>query len=206
MTEIEIKAWVKDRAEVTTKLNSFADYKSRTLKEDTYYTLGGSSPRIRIRKETIFEGNSRSATPRYTTLVTYKRKELRLNSDGTKSEVNEENEGEISNAQALELYLTDSGHRIHLRKHKDVMLWTSQSSAFMSNPPKSYPINIELCAVEHLGDFLEIEILYDGSDDNEVSALTQVLYSILEKAGLGADDVEDRYYSELLREKEATGV
>ena len=206
MTEIEIKAWVKDRAEVTTKLNSFADYKSRTLKEDTYYTLGGSSPRIRIRKETIFEGNGRSATPRYTTLVTYKRKELRLNSDGTKSEVNEENEGEISNAQALELYLTDSGHRIHLRKHKDVMLWTSQSSAFMSNPPKSYPINIELCAVEHLGDFLEIEILYDGSDDNEVSALTQVLYSILEKAGLGADDVEDRYYSELLREKEAAGV
>lgn len=183
MYEIELKAHVQDRNAVIAALNAFADYAGSVHKHDTYYKLnaGGKKISARIRTETTDQHPQK-------TVLTYKRKELRTDANGTNIEVNDERECEISQADAVETLLFDIGFAVSLTKEKAVLSWNYDGALF------------ELCTVPPLGDFLEIEILSPVNDKATVSALQAKLKSLLNKAGISNDNIEERYYSDMLRE------
>lgn len=185
MTEIEIKARVCNRDDVVKKLNVFAAYKGRCIRDDTYYGLINpdgtySKKKIRIRKETS-DSHKRI-------LVTYKRKELH-HKGKTVIEVNDEKECEVSDSTALEAFLKDFNFEATVKKHKEVEWWTYENAT------------LELCNVEHLGNFLEIEILAEGDSESLRNKTHEKLEKILLMTGLSETDVEERPYTELLQEK-----
>ena len=153
MIEIELKAHVQERNEVIKNLNNIAKYKNQSTKDDCYFK-NNNDKQIRIRKQITINQDS---TKECTTFITYKRKEKKDN-----IEVNDEKECTISDAKVLEVFLEDCGFSIALKKHKDVMLWTSEinipQDLKVNNIPKTLEVNFELCTVKPLGDFLEIEI------------------------------------------------
>lgn len=179
MTEIEIKARVTDRAATEAALDGMAEFKGSVTRDDAYWKKDGVQ--IRIRKETCGDGTE-------STLLTYKRKELRAEY-GSVMEVNDEQECAISRAEPLEAFLKDAGFSVALRKHKDVKAWRHSSGA-----------TLELCAVPPLGDFLEIEILSAEGDDSTVSGARKILLGLLKDTGIPESRIEGRYYSELLKE------
>lgn len=201
MFEVELKAHVADRASVIAALNGFACYEGAVQKEDAYYAKAGGK-RARLRKETPFIADgapplaSGSEPPCPRVFFTYKRKEVRTDSAGNAVEVNDEKECMLSDASPLEAYLCDNGFSIVLQKQKTVLGW------------KSAAVHIELCTVPPLGDFLELEVLSERNDAATVEALRADLCAVLAKAGIDESQIENRYYSEMLRaafEKDAQG-
>ena len=122
MTEIEIKAHVDNRDELIERLNSIATYTCCIQRDDFYWGKNDSDKnKIRIRKETGVPNDPRETRPE--TLVTYKRKELRATEQGATIEVNDEKECTISNPEPIEAFLSDTGYKVVLKKHKSVMDW-----------------------------------------------------------------------------------
>ncbi|MCR5723818.1 MAG: class IV adenylate cyclase [Treponema sp.] len=200
MFEIELKAHVSDRAPVIAALNSFACYQGAVQKEDCYYALQGKK-RCRIRKETPFlvQGQPEPQLPAGKTAVprcffTYKRKERRTSADGIMLEVNDEKESEFCSSEALEAYLSDNGFEVVLKKHKTVLGWMYKD------------IHIELCSVPPLGDFLELETLAEKNDTQTIEHRQKALKDVLKRAGLNTDAIENRYYSDMLREAEKISI
>lgn len=190
MTEIELKARVKDPDAVEQKLNQFAEFEKEVLKEDYYYKNRkySPSPSIRIRLETV-NGST-------TNILTYKKKENRISEDGSQCEVNQELETTIENHKVLEQWLLDSGAELTTRKTKHVKSWKAATEF------GSTQATLELCNIERLGWFLEIEILSEKSDSETVGKIHAELEMLLEKSGLEKTDIETKYYSELLKELE----
>lgn len=193
MYEIELKAHVEDRQATIEKINAFAVYCGEVHKSDTYYRLVADGKKIstRIRKETrVPEGNRTRGTRAgdTLTLLTYKRKEKRMDANGIATEVNDEKECTVSDAAPLEALLADIGFEVSIKKEKQVMGWTYENA------------HLELCTVPPLGDFLEIEILSPDNDAKTVQSCQQELQELLEKAGISKDKIEERYYSDMLRE------
>lgn len=190
MTEIELKARVKDPSAVEQKLNQFAAFEKEVLKEDYYYKNRkcSPSPSIRIRLETV-NGTT-------TSILTYKKKENRISEDGSQCEVNQELETKIEDSKVLEQWLLDSGAELTVRKTKHVKSWKAATGL------GNLQATLELCNIERLGWFLEIEILSEESDAETVGRIHGELESLLEKSGLGKTDIETKYYSELLKELE----
>ncbi|MDO4505557.1 MAG: class IV adenylate cyclase [Spirochaetales bacterium] len=183
MNEIELKARVADKSAVEEKLNSFARFERSVTRDDKYYVgPSGKGKKIRIRKET--ENGT------VTWLLTYKKKENRTGPDGTSSEVNEELETKIEDPAPLVQYLEDTGYTVALTKHKDVLDWVCDGAT------------LELCNIPPLGWFLEIEILSEKNDDETVQAAQKKLKELLTKSGLSENDIEEKYYSQLLKEHE----
>lgn len=182
MYEIELKARVDDRDSVTDALNGFAAFCGTAEKHDTYYLLrrGEQAVTARIRAESS-AGGSRI-------LLTYKRSERRTTADGTATEVNDEQECELSAREAVEALLADSGFSVALTKTKRAMQWRYDGALF------------ELCAVPPLGDFLEIEMLSPTDDAETVARIQEQLKTLLAKAGIPAEKIESRYYRDMLRE------
>ena len=58
--------------------------------------------------------------------------------------------------------------------------------------------HLELCTVERLGDFMEIEILTESNDEKTVSQTKEKLLKMLSKCGISEDKIENRYYSQML--------
>ena len=204
MYEIELKAHVDDRAAVIHALNSFADYMGSVEKSDTYYKLISDGKKItaRIRRESVSEppkaaknadesDRRRDELPcreKQRVFLTYKRKELRTDANGTACEVNDEKECEVSDADALEALLTDIGFTVSLTKQKSVMGWMFEDA------------HLELCAVPPLGDFLEIEIISPSNGQEIVEGCQEKLKKLLDMARVPRDNIEERYYSDMLRE------
>ena len=192
MTEIELKAHVTDKEKLIQRLNEIADYSGSVIRNDTYWKKDGIE--IRIRREN-FAGPENASGPQPTVstaeniLITYKRKSLRTNEDGVPVEVNDEKECTVSSAEPLEAFLTDSGFIVSLKKHKEVSDWKHSSGT-----------TLELCTVPPLGDFLEIEILSPTDDELTVQKSREKLEELLALAGIPRNQIEKRYYSELLRE------
>ena len=190
MKEIELKAHVSDRESLIKKLNEIAEFKGALSRDDTYWALPQTdafvkTPSIRIRRETD-ENKNRSA------VLTYKRKELKKSENGITTEVNEELESAIENPGVLETFFSDCMFTVRLTKHKDVMDWTM-------NLESGHRATLELCRVPPLGDFLEIEILTNTTDEAEQKFCQQELLAILELTGIDRSCIENRYYSELLK-------
>ena len=202
MYEIELKAHVKDRKSLAEKLKVFAKFLRHIKRSDEYYHLpaensefakkdaaGKSYISVRLRTETSFFRQEECKT-----FFTYKRKELRTGADGTMSEVNDEKECILSDGNALKAAFEDAGFTLAQKKQKDV-------EEYEMHTPFGKAA-IELCSVPPLGDFLEIEILSSSNDDLHVKSVQKELMRILDKAEIPPEQIEKRYYSELLAEAE----
>ena len=194
MYEIELKAHVYNSAQLSGILNSFAEYKGKVSKYDSYWkqnpffsSLSGNSGK---NKETVIrirtEKNDCKENP-VRTVVTQKHKQRIAGSDtdGKKSplEVNEEREFTVSDAAAFEYLIINAGFSPFLTKHKDCIQWIYED------------ILIELCTVEGLGDFLEAEILQETAADTDTARIK--LEKLFEKCGIPLEQIEPMYYSEL---------
>lgn len=195
MYEIELKAHVYDKAALTEKLNSFAEYRGNVSKYDSYWKqeafilpirpaeqkCKNTTVRIRIEKSDTEKNPLR-------TLVTCKRKQ-RIAGSGTDSgksplEVNEEHEFTVSDAAAFENLIINAGFSPFLTKSKECTQWVYED------------ILIELCAVDGLGDFLEAEILRETDSDTDAARIK--LEKLFEKCEIPLEQIEPMYYSELL--------
>lgn len=211
MTEIELKAHVFDRGKLIENLNSFAKYEKTVTKDDTYFHLekkeksthkNQSEPKTtdgnenskknyisaRIRRQT----EKTEKGTKTTNFLTYKKKELKSDSKGISIEVNDEKETEISDTEAVEILFKDIGFVPALKKHKEVMIFSAQTEYGKAT--------LELCNVQRLGDFIEIEILSGKNDAQTVEKLQGALKKLLSECKIPEKDIEKRYYSEMLKE------
>ena len=192
MYEVELKAHVADRNAVIARLSEVAQYCGAVQKDDVYYAQPGGK-KARIRTETpvtvadgLYQLAEAAGVPHI--FFTYKRKERRFDAHGAAIEVNDEKECELSAAEPLQAYLADNGFEVVLEKRKLVMGW------------RSGDVHIELCQVPPLGDFLELEVLAERNDAALVATLRKKLCAVLSQAGISEAQIEDRYYSDLLRD------
>ncbi len=193
MYEIELKAHVKDRQQLIKNLERFAVFSAAVEKDDTYYSkeVNGKNIKVRIRKETPFTTEETQNAPQIhqqkSVTFTYKRKEI-LQKDGTSIEVNDEKETFLTEEEPFEAFLTDIGFVTSLKKHKITLGWYYDGA------------HLELCTVDRLGDFIEIEILSETNDETQVLQTKQKLLKLLAKCGISEDQIENRYYSQMLGE------
>jgi len=196
MQEIELKAHVYDVETVKSKLSTFAEYKGFVERSDTYYKQNEKSliyP-LRVRKEkSDREGNREENIEKI--FLTYKRKSLVKTADGSAVEKNEEKESEISSDTllTLETFLEDNGFKVYLRKIKSVFTW----KAIVKIGEKNFDVTIELCRVEPLGDFLELEILSDEKEDFE--GARKALEEVLARVEIDKSEIEEKSYSQMLK-------
>jgi adenylate cyclase class 2 len=186
--EIELKARVDCLQKIKAVLSSFAEYGGEFFKDDAYWFPHSPSPagtavppsgiRVRQEQDTLPNGKVRRII-----WVTYKAKEVR---EGI--EVNQEREFEVSDAAAFEELLVRLGLERRSAKKKTGWAWKYEG------------ITAELCQVEKLGWFAELEIIAQDAQEATIAAARKRLLDLLERIGIGEDKIETRYYSEMLRE------
>ncbi len=193
MFEIELKAHVENYESTKNTIDTFAIFLGKKQKSDvywkTYSAALGYPIRVRLREEKTTTPNGIESK---NIIVTYKKKELRETFRGDKNisyEVNEENEFTIDNRTAFETILIDTGYTIDLEKDKHVLQWQYEK------------VLLELCIINNLGNFLELEIINESQDDNSVNVAIKELQDVLIKCNIPLEKIEKKYYSELLREK-----
>jgi adenylate cyclase class 2 len=192
--EIELKAWVDDPQNAKRRAGSFARYERAFDKRDVYWRSGNSAALfdVRVRDDAAASddgGKSRAA------LVTYKAKETR-----GAVEVNDEREFAVSAAEPFEELLRALGFREFIRKRKTGWAWTVADAA---NRP---PVLIELCRVEGLGWFAELEIIAERDDPETVAASRERLLDCLARLGVAEERIETRYYTDMLKERDASAL
>jgi len=209
MYEIELKAWLDDKPKAVEHLSKAARYDGVHDKADTYWSMlqsnadstGDKSGRritIRIRKETITKNTEDQDSDSKTIyLVTYKHHTKSTTETGEVCEVNDEKEFELLTEEAAESFSTflyDAGFRVSLEKHKVAEGW------YIGD------YHIELCNVEKLGDFFEIETLAPDNKPETVAQRKKGLLEIIDMCGIPRERVEERYYREMLEEIERNGT
>lgn len=177
MYEIELKAHLEHPEETEKAVQKFAHFAGETDKMDTYWKHAISGIQFRIRTETGRQD-----------CVTYKHKEVRENN----FECNIENEFFIDNRLAFEKLMQDSGYEIAYTKRKTTKTYKI---------PQRDNLTIEISFLEHLGFFIEIEILSETNNQETVQKFHAELISILEQCSVSQSAIETRYYSEMLKEK-----
>lgn len=204
MFEIEIKAWVRNREKTVEKLNSFAEYQCSVIKNDVYYKFpikkDGKKVSFRIRTEEISKNGIKTSE----TMFTYKKKQVKevesedRNSEISKTiEVNKEYEFTLSDWSPLVLMAEDLGAEVSLRKTKITECWHLETECGTAN--------IELCTIPTLGDFLEIEIVTDREDADFIRKVRKIEEDIFIKCDISLSDIEERFYSELLKNVAVSG-
>jgi len=193
MYEIELKAHVYDRKGLIRDVSSFARYAGTVCREDTYYKFqkqDGQKISARIRNESpVSTGEIALPNPvQPAVLLTYKRKEIKTDVHGASIEVNDEKECALSDRTALEALLTDTGYKFSHSKIKTVIDF------------KYLEATIEIVTIEKLGDFVEIEIISEKNDAETVKKYQKSLRDILRKCNIPESQIEERYYSDMLRD------
>ena len=195
--EIELKAHVKNSNACKKKISAIAGEGTAFSKDDTYWFAPAvlhyfSGPRVR--QETKEQSIK--------TTVTWKNKEKRAG-----LEVNDEHEFEVTGGREFEELLVLLGLEKQIIKHKQGWAWQYDG------------ITIELCEVygsvkknskknnsqkqgqeKKLGWFLELEIIAGEDSDVTVASARDKLLVLLEKADIGKENIESRYYAEMLAE------
>ncbi|MDR2468302.1 MAG: CYTH domain-containing protein [Spirochaetaceae bacterium] len=184
--EIELKAWATDHETLRQALLKHAQFECEYVKEDTYYLpgpkAGGNVPAsgVRLRRETVRYSDGDAATM----LLTYKSKERR-----EEIEINSEHEYAITgdeNIPVIEaLFMLMGLERAYTK--------TKRGFAFRHGD-----ITAELSLVEGLGWFIELEILRDNDAAATLEAARASLKTLLHTLGIAEENIETRYYSELL--------
>ena len=200
--EIELKAHVGDPNRCKEKLCTLAGVETVFSKDDVYWFVPAhegsdktsrlrlpSGLRVRRESTALPDGAARQSC----TKITWKNKEKRA--DGL--EVNEEHEFEVSAGTVFEELLTLLGLEKQISKHKQGWSWRYRG------------ITAELCEVtgaldeskeqpKNLGWFLELEILAEEENGKIVAEAKERLFALLEETGIGKENIESRYYRELL--------
>jgi adenylate cyclase class 2 len=206
--EIELKARIDDPQAVKEAISSLAHSEGAYEKNDVYwYPVNENSDvppfGIRIRSESrcmyadginadcIHTDSTHADDEKTETLVTYK---VQTKKDGI--EVNNEREFSISDAAPFEEILAMFGLKAGIGKHKKGWVWKDGGDP---------PLTAELSEVRHLGWFVELEILADGTDEETVTVARSRLLSFLQKIGIDESKIEKRYYVEMLKER-GTGI
>ena len=196
MYEIELKAHVYNREETIKILNTFAKYVGFFQKQDTYYRLQKQNNKdfisVRIRKEQAKQEQNTFEK----IYLTYKQKELKDTTDGTKIEVNNEKECELSNTETITSILLDTGFSEYLTKSKTVEKFTYQTPYGIAT--------IEICTIPPIGDFIEIEILNNENAKSNVEQIKEEILSILNKCNIPQSQIENKFYSQLLKEAKSS--
>lgn len=184
--EIELKAHVYNRDEVIKILNEKARYCGAVEKSDTYYKFPSADISARIRREVHnMDGECKNQT-----VFTYKRKEVKKDSNGLLIEVNDENECIVDDGSALEVFFEDLGAKISLKKEKKVLHWH-----FLIDGNDAH---VELCTVPPLGDFLEIEIIKNENSEEIVESAKKSIQKIFTLCNIPLENIETRYYRDML--------
>lgn len=196
MYEIELKAHVYNKEETIKILNTFAKYVGFFQKQDIYYRLQKQNNNdfisVRIRKEQAKQEQNISEK----IYLTYKQKELKDTTDGTKIEVNNEKECELSNTETITSILLDTGFSEYLTKSKTVEKFTYQTPYGIAT--------IEICTIPPIGDFIEIEILNNENAKSNVEQIKEEILSILNKCNIPQSQIENKFYSQLLKEAKSS--
>ena len=191
-TEIELKAHVGDVEEIKRVLFEKAVFLWEFKKEDSYWyreiSPGTPGPRFRLRREKLtFPGGKEKSS----CFITYKTKTIK---DGI--EINDEREFEISAKEGsaetvFEEFLGRAGLKPDISKKK--LGWAFSFEG----------INAELCKVEGLGWFIELEILIDSEENGEkfYAESRNRLLGFLDSLGIKKKAIESRFYSEMLKER-----
>jgi adenylate cyclase class 2 len=191
VTEIELKAHVEDAEGLRLLLLKKAGYLGKFEKEDHYWFPDEVSPNnvsgflqngLRVRREECChpDGNVEAVI-----LATYKTKEV---SSGI--EINDEREFEISRGRPdFEEFLMRIGFKPRAMKRKRGWAFSREG------------IRAELCEVEDLGWFLELEILADNREAITIEKERKHLLDFLSELGIDQNAIESRYYSQMLSKK-----
>ncbi|MDR2079797.1 MAG: class IV adenylate cyclase [Treponema sp.] len=196
--EIEVKAHVDDPRTIKNGIFLSASPLISFEKNDCYWVPadklpgGISKSGVRVRREKRrLPGNKEEDKEKI--LVTYKSKEVR-----DRIEINDELEFTVSDAHAFEELLKRLGLKPGLRKHKKGWSWIFPENSVAGNGN----IHVELCEVtsldRNLGWFAELEILTDDAGPETVTAARKRLLEVLDKLNIPRENIEERYYSELL--------
>jgi predicted adenylyl cyclase CyaB len=179
--EVELKAHVRDRAAVLAAVSSFALAEGEVDKSDEYWhgpdwRLHRGAKGFRVRTE----GDA--------SVVTFKTKR----SEGG-IEINREREFSISDAEAFTEFVERLGCEPFYQKRKHGRKFRAGGSA--SDPDTA---TIEILEVVGLGDFIEIEILLPNEEPAAIALAQGEIRSLLARSGVREEDIESRFYSELL--------
>ena len=173
--EVELKARIPGE-----RIDALAELLRRTCrfvrnidKHDEYYTtdIGGKVKRVRIRDDNGV-------------YLTFKDKDK----TGDGIEINNEWEtsmGDLSVARALLAYL---GCSFHYKKRK-------RGFAFRKDE-----VTIELCDVNDLGWFLELEYIIEKKDPALIAGAEAALRNILKELDIPESFIEPRFYAEMILE------
>jgi len=209
MIEVELKARLGDREAVQTRVAAFARYSGPVDKHDSYWhepdwrrARGAKGFRVRD------EGGA--------SVVTFKTKRVEAG-----VEVNLEREFGVSDPDIFVEFCRRLGCEPFYTKRKRGSRYVFDPPSPAVGPPAggfpaeptgsrtgtrsgesaaaySRPATIEIIEVEGLGDFIEIEILLEAEEPAALAGAQAELRGLLERAGVGASEIESRFYSELL--------
>jgi adenylate cyclase class 2 len=171
--EVELKAHLNRPEVIEARAAELGVFKGETWKEDIYFRRRGDTAvlpadRYRLRREL---GRA---------IVTFK--EL-VQAGGV--EVNDEIEFGVDDAHAFFQFADRFGFEPFVVKRKKSRVYRIERA------------NVELNAVEHLGNFIEIEILCD--EEALIPVARTEIARLYQNLGLTAADLEPRRYIELLQ-------
>ncbi len=184
MIEVEKKAWLKDLEKTRKNILKIATFTEKTEKEDIYFAPI-MTERLNIYKDPIF----RIRIEKGKQFLSYKKKSFR-----NKTEVNEEQEIDIAHIDLAFLRPFFQYLRFFpfIEKRKETELYIMKNY-------QGFFVSIEINQVEKLGDFVEIEILIESKD--LIEKADQALSEIFEKIEISEEDIEEKYYVDLLMER-----
>ena len=174
--EIEMKAWVDDPEKLERRLYETAEYQSSFHKRDRYYRYPEGAP---VQGKTI-----RLRTDGDTVFVTTKDKSV-VNG----MEENREIEFTVSDYHAIEILLSRLGCSPFVEKVKKGKRFSKDD------------LILELCEVESLGWFIEIEKIIPENDTDQVRKARTEVEEMFRSLGIGKEKIETRYYTDLLKGK-----
>jgi adenylate cyclase class 2 len=172
--EVELKARLRQPDVVKERVAELGKFVSETLKEDVYFRRHGDTSRIPAERYRLRREGAKA-------VVTFKQRVQ----TGT-TEVNEEVEFVVDDAHAFFRFANQFGFEPFVVKRKKSMVYGVGRA------------HVELNEVEHLGHFVEIEILCDEEADVPV-ARTEIA-ALLDQLGLTQADLEPSPYILLIQE------
>jgi adenylate cyclase class 2 len=168
--EVEFKAWVDDPATLERTLKTHAEFVRVVQKYDIYFSQPGRSvTHFRLRRE---GANS---------IVTTKYKSIQ---GGT--EISDEIEFDVSDPQAFCRFIDRFGFEPFVVKRKTGRIYRAGNAT------------LELNEVEHLGSFIEVEIMCE--DESFIEEARNELDEWIERLGIARRDVEPTPYIILIQQ------
>lgn len=175
--EVEMKAWVDDWGAVEAHLRATCAFERGFEKSDRYFRCDGpSGPAApgQVFRVRVDDGRA---------TVTFKEKRIAAG-----VEFNREREFGVDDPDAFLELLGRVGCRQVFTKKKRGLHFHRDG------------LVIELCSVEDLGDFLEVEWLHEHDDETAHGEAATRIRELILGAGIPPERIEDRPYMKMLRE------